>query len=97
MIDYTKLSIEELENNAFMIMLNIAFFFNKNETDKFIVAVNLKDSSQVSTFKETRDSIEFMEGCMNREDLYFTLYVVEKNKQRLLKGLQEWENTQVVK
>lgn len=34
---------------------------------------------------------------MNREDLYFTLYIVEKNKQRLLKGLQEWENTQAVK
>lgn len=29
MIDYTKLSQEELESNAFMIMLNVAFFLIK--------------------------------------------------------------------
>lgn len=92
MFDYKDCSLENLEDKAFMVVENIAFLFERYNKNSYVVAVNLEAPSDIVVLLRTSDDLKYSCDSMDRENKFFALYVVERNKQRLLKGISQWEN-----
>lgn len=94
-----KSRIEEIENNAYLIMSNIAFGYISTAADdskdnREIIAINLKDTNQTITFKlKSYNKLEMknISDSCRLDTIYKVVNIMLINEKFLIKGLSEWE------
>ena len=94
-----KSRIEEIENNAYLIMSNIAFGYISTATDdnkenREIIAINLKDTNQTITFRlKSYNKLEMknMSDYCRLDTIYKVVNIMLINERFLIDGLSEWE------
>lgn len=85
---------EKIENDAYMIIQDLAFVFIKTDTTPMIIAINLKNPNQKASFRVRGTALLFCESNLSRANTYKAQLIVERNKERLIDGLNEWLNMQ---
>lgn len=85
---------EKVENNAFMILQDLAFGFACEDSNNRVVVINLKNINQVATFRLRDKDLLFCESNMSSENTYKAMLIVERNKARLIEGMKKWVNIQ---
>lgn len=86
---------EKLENEAYMILQDIAYTFRIVNQGICVVAINLKNISQIATFRiRNNTDLLFSESNMSKENTYKAQLIAERNKVRLIEGAMKWVNTQ---
>lgn len=85
---------EKVENNAYMILQELAFGFIKHNTDTRVVAINLKNTDQIASFRVRDNDLLFCESNMSKENTYKAMLIVERNKVRLIEGMEKWVSIQ---
>lgn len=81
---------EILEDNAFMVLWGFAFCFEKD----LLKVYNLNRPEEFATYRYGKDRFFYKESNLNEADTYKVLAIVERNKEELLKGYNEWESIQ---
>ena len=89
-----KTKLERIENDAYMILQGLAFGFAQNGTVNEVVAINLKNLDQVVHFRQRNTDLLLGESSMSKENTYKAMIIAERNKERLVEGLNTWANTQ---
>jgi ABC-type lipoprotein release transport system permease subunit len=84
---------EKIEDEAYMILQEIAFLFSINEDKCEVVAVNLKNPNQKAVFYQRDKDLLFIESNMSKENTYRTMLIAERNKEELIEGMNKWEST----
>lgn len=86
---------ERLENEAYMILQDVAYTFKTVNHGVCIVAVNLKNINQTAKFRiRNNTDLLFSESNMSKENTYKAQLIAERNKMRLIEGAMKWVNTQ---
>lgn len=88
---------EQIENNAYMILQDLAFVYGIEEGQVRLKVFNLKNVAQVAVFRPRNTDLLFCKGNLSNENTYKAQFIVERNKARLLEGMNIWVNTQSIK
>lgn len=88
---------EKVENDAYMVLNELAFGFRKTDNGLRIVAINLKNLDQRASFRVREKDLLLCESNMSKENTYKTMLIVERNKARLIEGMNTWANMQKTK
>ncbi|MCM1237588.1 MAG: hypothetical protein NC489_46590 [Ruminococcus flavefaciens] len=81
---------ETIENNAYMILNELAFLFISDSTGNKVAVVNLKNINQSANFRVRGKDLLLCESSMSKENTYKAMLIVERNKQRLVGELNRW-------
>ena len=79
--------LEQLENEAILIIDNIAFKKIKINNNIMLLATNIKNIKQTILFKYVNNNFVLVNGDMSEANTYKTLYSIEKNKSILAKSM----------
>lgn len=79
--------LEQLENEAILIIDNIAFKKIKINNNIMLLATNIKNIKQTILFKYVNNNFVMVNGDMSEANTYKTLYSIEKNKSILAKSM----------
>ena len=85
------LSVNEIRNNAFMIINNIAFMICKSESGRFLRTVDLNNLKYVADFRYDKGIKHFSpirSTFANGKRKYEMLYSVERNTEEIVEVLR---------
>ena len=86
--------IQQIENDAYMILCDIAFLFGTNNGKKCIYAFNLKNIKQKALFQVRGSDLLLYQSNMSKENTYKSMIIVERNKQKMIEDLEKCQNIQ---
>lgn len=81
---------EVVENKAYMILQELAFVFAQGDSINEVIAINLKNLNQVAHFRQRNTDLLLSESNMSKENTYKAMLIAERNKERLIEGMNKW-------
>lgn len=87
-IQTRKTRREIIEEEAYMVLSDIAFGFEEINGKVFLAAMNLKNLQQKAFFAIRKEDFMYMKGNMSKQNTYKTMLIVEKNKAMLMGGIK---------
>lgn len=84
---------EKIENNAYMILSDLAIGFIKENKTLGLVVINLKNIDQSAKFALRGNMFILNTSNMSKENTYKAMFFIERNKESIVGDIEKWANT----